>query len=159
MRAGYLDNMLESMKHNKQNGFTLMEVLLSLAIIALITGILIPAYHTFQMRNDLEVAVNVTAQTLRRAQILSQAVNGGSDWGVYVQEKSITLFQGSSYDSRDSGFDEIFSISSALTLFGTQEFVYTSFSGLPQSTGTLTLSLNSDENRNITVNTKGTVDY
>ncbi|HEU0085640.1 MAG TPA: prepilin-type N-terminal cleavage/methylation domain-containing protein [Candidatus Paceibacterota bacterium] len=147
------------MKHNKKAGFTLIEILLSLALIALMAGMLVPAYHMLQTRNDLDIAAVLTAQTLRRAQTLSRAMDGDSSWGVYVEEESVTLFKGASYDDRDSDFDEVSNISSALSLSGTQEFVYAKLSGIPQNTGTLTLTLNENETRNITINVKGTITY
>ena len=78
---------------------------------------------------------------------------------MYAQAESITLFQGASYIERDPDFDEVSSISPALTLSGTQEYVYAKSSGLPQNTGTLTLTLNANEARNITINAKGTITY
>lgn len=136
-----------------------MEVLLSVALIALIAGLSIPVYQTLQVRNDLDVAATTATETLRRAQVLSQAVDGDARWGVHMQSGSITLFQGASYASRNEEFDEVFAVPTVITPSGTKEFVYAKFSGLPQTTGTLTLTSDNDETRNITVNEKGTITY
>lgn len=142
-----------------QSGFTMLEVLLSVALIALIAGLSIPVYQTLQLRNELDIAAATTAQTLRRAQVLSRAVDGDTSWGLYAQSGSITLFQGTSYAGRNTGFDEVFSVPTTITPSGTQEFVYAKFSGLPQSIGTLTLTSDNNETRNITINEKGTITY
>lgn len=158
--VGFMAVMSKSLKQKQNNtGFTLLEVLLSVAIIALIAGLSIPVYQTLQLRNELDIAAVTAAQTLRRAQVLSQAVEGDANWGVYAQSGSITLFQGASYAGRDSGFDEVFNVPTTITPSGTQEFVYSKFSGLPQSTGALTFTSDNDETRNITINEKGTITY
>lgn len=152
------------MKHSEiplqaTKGFTLLEMLLSVAAIAIIAGIGIPVYQSFQNRNDLDVAAETLAQTLRRAQILSQAVDGDTSWGLYAQSGSITLFKGASYASRESAFDEAFDVPTSITLTGVSEIVFTKFTGLPQATGTITLTSNIGETRNVTLNAKGTVSY
>lgn len=143
----------------RNTGFTLLEVLLSIAVIAILAGIAIPIYQLFQTRNDLDIATVEIAQTIRRSQILAQAVDGDTSWGTYIQPGNITLFKGTSYTARDSNFDELFSIPSSVTPSGLSEIVFTKFTGLPQATGTTTLTSNVNETRSITINAKGTINY
>lgn len=151
--------MSTSLKYNKTAGFTLLEVLLSVAIIALIAGIGTPIYQAFQVRNDLDVATNTISQSFRRAQVLSQAVDGDTTWGLSVQSGAIILFQGASYASRNTNFDEVFDLPGSITTSGVSEIVYNKFTGEPQNTGTVTLTSNANETRNITINGKGTITY
>lgn len=143
----------------KDAGFTLLEILLSIAVITLIAGLGIPVYLSFQTRNDLDIATTEIAQSIRRAQALSQAVDGDTSWGINIQNGSITIFKGTSYAARDTAFDEIFEISTNITPSGVSEVVFTKFTGLPQTTGTSTLTSNMNETRNITINAKGTINY
>jgi len=143
----------------KAAGFTLIEILLYIAVFTLITGVSIPIYLSSQARNDFDITTVTIAQTLRRAQVLAQSVDGDTSWGVKIQSGSIIGFKGISYATRDTNFDEIFEIPGSLTPSGVQEVVFTKFTGLPQTTGSITLSSNTNETRNITVNTKGTVSY
>jgi len=140
-------------------GFTLLEVLLSVATITVIAGIGIPVYQSLQVRNDLDIAAITTTQSLRRAQTLSTAVEGDTSWGVRVQSGSITLFRGANYTGRDTNFDELFDMPTSIAPSGLQEVVFTKFSGEPQATGTVVLISNTNETRNITINAKGMVSY
>lgn len=142
-----------------KKGFTLLEVLLSLAAIALISGIFIPVYQLFQARNDLDIAVITYTQTLRRAQALSQAVDGDIAWGVYIKSGSITLFKGTTYITRDSNFDEVFDMPVNITPSGIAEIIFTKFTGLPQTTGSVTLTFNTNEARTLIINQRGMVNY
>lgn len=140
-------------------GFTLLEVLLSIAAITIITGISIPVYQSIQVRNDLDIAATTIAQNARRAQALAQASDGDTSWGVHVQSGDVTLFQGPSYAGRNTAFDEVSGVPTSITPSGISEVVFAKFSGLPTSTGTATLTSNTNETRNITINSKGMVNY
>lgn len=141
------------------NGFTLLEVLLSVALIAVLVGISIPIYQSFQVRNDLDIATVEIVQNMRRAQALSYAVDGDTSWGVKIQSGNITVFKGANYVARDINSDEVFNIPTSITPAGLSEVVFTKFTGLPQTTGTITLTSNSNETRSIAINQKGMADY
>ncbi|MEW6617315.1 MAG: type II secretion system protein [Patescibacteria group bacterium] len=143
--------------HNR--GFTLIEILLSLAIISVIVATGIPIFQSFQNRNELDIATVTLAQSLRRAQLLAQASDGDTSWGTHTQSGSITLFKGPNYVGRDSTFDEVFTIPTNIIASGTQEYVFSRFTGLPQSTGTLTFTSINNETRTIITNAKGMVSY
>lgn len=143
----------------KKAGFTLLEVLLSVAAIAIIAGISIPFYQSFQVRNDLDITANTWVQTLRRAQVLSQSVDGDTTWGVKVQSASLTLFKGASYAARATSSDEVFNVPTSITPSGITEVVFNKFSGFPQTTGTTTLTASTAEIRIININAKGTLTY
>lgn len=147
------------MKLQTDKGFTLLEILLSVAAIAVIAGISVPIYQSFQVRNDLDIAAVTIAQSLRRAQALSQAVDGDASWGVYAQSGSMTLFKGASYAARDAAFDEVFEVPASIAPSGVSEIVFTKFTGAPQTTGAVTLTSTANETRNITVNAQGMVNY
>ncbi len=142
-----------------KKGFTLIEIILSIAIITVITGIGIPVYQSFQNRNDLDIATVTFVQNLRRAQVLAQSVDGDANWGVIAQSENIILFKGDSFNNRDSSFDEVYEVSPSITFSGTEEYVFNKFTGFPQATGSLTLTSLNNETRTITINEKGMADY
>lgn len=143
---------------NNIYGFTLLEILLSISVMAIIAGIGIPVYQSFNVRNDLDLTANLVTQSLRRAQILSEAVEGDDAWGVYVGDNKITIFKGNSYAGRDVSYDEIFDLSNAITPSGNQEIIFNKFTGWPQAAGTLILTTVNNA-KIITINAKGLASY
>jgi len=140
-------------------GFTLIELILVIATITVLAAISVPVYSLLQVRNDLDVATNTTVQTLRRAQVLSQGVDGDTSWGVKLQQTDITLFKGISYALRDTNFDEVYTLSGNVTPSGVSEVVFSKLLGNPNTTGTLVLISSNNEIKNITLNSKGFLDY
>jgi len=142
-----------------RKGFTLIEIMVSVALIMFIVVAATPVYQGLQNRNDLDIATTTVAQTIRRAQILSQAVDGDTSWGVHIQSSSISLFKGVSFAERDTDSDELFEISPSLSFSGMEEIVFAKFSGEPQTTGNVVLTSLNNETRTITINEKGTISY
>jgi len=142
-----------------QRGFTLLEVLLSVTIIAMVAGLSLPFYLSFQTRNELDISTTTVVDMLRRAQNYSRNGNGDSQWGVALQSGNATLFKGSSYSARDTSYDETWSMG-AVTNAGMSEVTYSKVAAAPNTSGTITLtSTPTNETRTITLNAKGMVNY
>jgi prepilin-type N-terminal cleavage/methylation domain-containing protein len=148
-----------SSSFKKIKGFTLPEVLLSVALLAIIGGMVIPSYHTFIVRNDLDIATITLAHNLRRAQALSQSADGDMTWGVHVGVGSILIYKGASYILRDSAYDENTQTPTTIVPTGISEVTFSKVFGLPNATGTFSLTSQANEQRNVTINEKGMVDY
>lgn len=142
-----------------KKAFTLIEILLSIAVLAVIFTFSASVYQMLQNRNDLDIAVNTVAQSYKRAQLLAQAVDGDSSWGVKVQTGQIVIFQGTDYAGRNQNFDENFEMPTGITAEGGTETVFKKFTGFPQTTGELTLTSLNNETRTVTLNAKGIADY
>lgn len=143
----------------RSRGFTLIEMLLSVAIISVLAGMSVPVYQSFQVRNDLDIVANSYVESLRRGIVLAQTGEGDSSWGVNVANGNVVLFKGLSYLLRDPIFDEVFEIPASITSSGISEVVFTKFTGLPNVNGTMILTSNTNEVRNISINEKGMVDF
>lgn len=141
-----------------KRGFTLIELVLSVAVLSIILLISIPLTQRYVVRNDMEVLSNIIVQDLYRAQNLARAGENNGNWGVYLQSGSATVFQGDSYVSRNQAKDESYSFSPSITITGQQEYIFARFSGRLSVPGSTTLSNNSDT-RIITVGSNGVIEY
>jgi prepilin-type N-terminal cleavage/methylation domain-containing protein len=143
----------------KKSGFTLIEILLSIALLAIIFAISAPIYQSFQNRNDLNMTADTIVQSLRRAQILSQSSAGDTSSGVKIQAPSIIVFRGTSFATRDSSLDEVFPLPASITPSGINEVVFSVTFGQPSVTGNINLNSNINESKTITINAKGMFTY
>jgi len=142
-----------------EGGFTLVELLLSVVIISMLVGASLPAYESFARRNDLDLAAQNLAQTIRRAETYARAVNYDSAWSVEVQTSTITLFRGTVFASRDTAYDETIAIPASIVPSGLAEIQFTKFSAAPNTTGAITLTSTTNDVRTVAVNAKGVVTY
>lgn len=140
-------------------GFTLLEVLLVVVLIGALAALSAPIYNSYKIRNDFDIAINTTTQTLYRAQVLAQAVDGDSAWGVYIGTGIITIYKGTSYASRDINYDEEYNIDNSISISGINEINFNKFTGLPQTTGDIILTNINNEVETININAQGTVQY
>lgn len=136
----------------------MIECLVALAIIGVLLLAIPTTFGSFPEKQTIDLAVQTTVQSLRRAQIRAQAVEGDQTWGVFVQNGSVTIFRGSSYLTRDVPFDEIMLIAPSVDLGGLSEVVYDKMTGEPQSTGTMMFET-AHEAQNITLFEKGALLY
>ena len=141
------------------SGFTLPEVLLSMACLVIIFAMTIPSYNVLQVRNDLDIATLSLVGSLRRAKTLSQAGSGDSGWGVYTATGSILIYKGANYSSRIVSYDETTTISSSIIISGLNDVFFSKMYGIPNITGTTTFTSVKNQTRNVTINAKGMVDY
>lgn len=142
-----------------ESGFTLVELLLSIAIITILTGVSLPVYESFVRRNDLDLTTQSIAFMLRRAETYARAVNRDSVWSVEMQASTVTLFQGTVFASRNTAYDETLSVPGSVTLGGLAEVQFAKVTAIPNTTGSITLASTTNDTRTITVNAKGMVDY
>lgn len=143
-----------------RRGFTLLEMLLVVALIGLVAGMGAPLFQSFQVRNDLDIAATTAIESLRRAQALARSVDGDVPWGVRIATSTgITLFKGTSYAARDAAFDETTAISTIVSVGGVSEVVFAKVTGFPNVTGTTTLTSTTNETRNFSLNAKGTINF
>ena len=146
-------------RFHMNKGFTLLEVLLTITVIGFIAAFSVPLARSFLVQNDLDIAAESLAASFRRAAALSQGVSGDINWGVRVQAGGIILFKGTNFAVRDASYDETFDLSSAITPTGLAEVVFAELTGLPQTTGTTTLTSSLGQVRTVNINSKGMIQY
>ena len=68
--------------HRNRAGFTIIEVLLSVALLGILVGVSIPIYQTYFLSSTIDIAHQTLAQSLRRAQLKAIMGEGDRAWGV-----------------------------------------------------------------------------
>lgn len=138
-------------------GFTLIEILLSLALLAIISAFSWPFFSSLQS-NNLEAEAKRTTSYLRQAATLSRAGIQDETWGVLVDNNGLTLFAGDSYANRLTEFDQTSSFTNGVSSPGSQEIIFSKYQGVPNYTGQIVL-ISGDRSRLISINSLGVIYY
>lgn len=126
-------------------GFSLIEILLSIALMTLIFGLGVSVFIVMSNKNENQVAVNYFKNSLYQAQLKSVSIEEDDSWGVSVQNGLITVFKGSSFVSRDQSFDNNFEISEKIIISGEDEYVFSKNEGMLSGNYSTTFSYNNDD--------------
>ncbi len=140
-------------------GITIIETLIVLGIIGILVGSGIPSLRMFISQTNAQDATMIYVQMLRRAQSLSTSGYNNSAWGVAIATSSVTLFKGTSFATRDTSFDELYTPSAELYVSGLSEVMFATYTGLPTAAGTTTIDTDNTLPKNILINEKGTITY
>lgn len=145
--------------YRSNNGFTLLEVLLSIALIGTMLGLSLPAYLSFQASNSLDIAASNVVQSLRSAEIKAISTEQDSVWGVKIENNQITIFKGVDFTNRDQSFDEKIQFPAGIqkSSQGIDEIIFKKVTGYPQNIGIITLESTNGQKRNISINEAGTI--
>lgn len=140
-----------------QKGVTLVEIILVIAIIAVVGATTVPVASGFLVRTYLKDKANEISISLKIAQNNSIAGKGDATWGVKIDPSNITLFSGSSYASRNVGFDQVYRIPQSITITPT-EVTFNKLTGNPSSASTIVLTSNAGDTKTIVLNEVGMVE-
>lgn len=143
---------------NKKNGFSIVEVLISISIIVVLSGISFSVFKVVQKQNILKQAFMETIGILIEAQILARSGYYDSSWGVYLDSGEVTIFKGNSFSGRDTTFDKYFSFSDQVSFSGDREIIFYKSEGNPDTNKTIIL-MHENNNENIYINKKGLIFY
>lgn len=134
-------NMSEKFKWKMNKGFTLIEIVLVIALMGIVLGFGLSLLPGQTARGDLDVAVRMGVYELRRAQARAGSGIDDDSWGVYLSDGLLTLYRGSTYATRVEGYDEITVVPARVAWSGNMDFVFTPPYGRPSASGTTTGSV------------------
>jgi len=145
---------------NLKNGFSLIELLLVIAIMGLIVGISIPFYQSFQLSSQIDTSTSEIVGSLRRAQIRSMANDFDDSWSVRIGTNSkVTLYKGLDFNTRNVNYDETFDIAPTITINGVTDINFDKLTGKTIDIGNINLQSTGGTTQTISVNSQGEVDY
>lgn len=137
----------------KNRGFTLIELIVTIAIISGIGALAIPIYSSFQIEAQFGNTTAEIAQTLRRAQQRTLAGEQDRAWGVSFTSSTYTL-----YASGDPSFDEQETIPATISLSGLSTVEFARLTGETTDTGNITITASSiGKTKTINVNSEGRI--
>ena len=138
-------------------GFTLIEILVIIAITIILIGLAIPSYRFFQKESDLINNTEEIINTLRLAQNKTLASEGASQYGIYFDQATsthqYTLFKkinGSSSEEVHK-LPESIEISEINFNGGGSEVIFDRISGTTSQYGSLTIRLKDDPTKTKTI--------
>ena len=147
----------ENIKASK--GFTLVEILIVFSIIVVVSAVTIPLYNRWQVANTIASEKTEVAQHLRLAQTRARSGLGDKNHGLYFQSNNYTIFEGDDYLTRDQGEDEFYYLPTSVVISGFSEIIFIKQTGIPNITGTLTLTNTiTSETATIDINSQGLID-
>jgi prepilin-type N-terminal cleavage/methylation domain-containing protein len=143
-------------------GFTIIEVIISVALILSAAVIAIPFMSGTLSRNELDVAVQRAHDFLTEARSSAFSGYGDGKFGVHFETGAVEYFIGDSYSAGAPdnvtyslpGFVEITNIS--ISDSG-NEIIFSSVSGAPNQAGSVTFTDSTGETGTIVVNVYGTI--
>jgi len=142
---------------NGVKGFTLLELMLVVALGTVITALTVPVGIRFFQTQSLDESVDTLLSNLRRAEAQAMFQKNDSAFGIKFLTDSYVLFQGNSYASRIQSEDESFALASGVTASGIEEVVFAKLTGSPSVTGTIAIASGSDS-LSLNLNSQGKVE-
>lgn len=143
---------------HRSAGFTLLEIMLVVAILSVVSVISISTYSAVQQKEGIDSTAATLVGKLRLAQVYSRSSYLNDGWSVRMDQASITLYKGQNYVSRDTQYDETVTIPGSVVVPSTSNLYFQKNTGQPTAAGTLLLT-SGLKTKTVEVNTKGTVLY
>lgn len=149
----------------RRAGFTLVELMIVIAILAILTTVGAPFLANSVGKNELKTTAWEMADTLRRAQSQTMAGNGSTGWGVHFESTQYVFFQGATYNAADpdnitAPLSPSLSIDSIALNGGGTEVLFTSKKGVTGQYGDIQIT---DAGNNtvstVTVTAAGVISY
>lgn len=150
----------------KFNGFTLVEILLVIAILGGLIGISFPILRSLLITNYLTGSADEIVQTLRQAQTNAISGAGDSKWGVFFDKDNnkFIFFKGETFLGRDQSYDLISDLPKSIKIEsislngGGTAIVFQKTNGKTNQYGSLTLEGLNNQTKDIIINQYGVIE-
>lgn len=135
----------------KKSGFTLIELIVVVALLAIIATTATVFNSQWYLKNNLESSKNMLISSLRKAQSYSISKKDGLTWGVCLIGTTIRMFGGS---CASPTIKDDYSLPSNVVISGLSTVIFSSFRGEPDSSQNISLTGNS-KTYNLIINSAG----
>ena len=146
------------------SGVTLLEILISVAIIAIVATMLVGVFSAWRASGDLENARSNIIGILKDARSRTLASESNTTYGVHFETEKAALFKGNVYNSSDPA-NENYNLPGSIKINdisltgGAVDTVFTRLLGTTTASGTITLESKRNQNtRLITIFATGNVE-
>lgn len=116
-------------------GFTLMEMIIVLAVIALMTAAITPFYRTFYLGQQLDSTTDELVSNLRRAQTKAIISEEDARWGIRWGTGVYIIF-----NENDPSLDEEVDYPDNITIQAPGDIIFDQLTGTTSTTGEITLN-------------------
>lgn len=155
---------------NNNLGFSLIEIIIVIAILAVLSAIIFPNLPAFKNSSDLNNIVQEFVSTLKLAQNKTVISENYSQYGIYintgVSPNTYVLFKGASYAGRDIPSDKTYTLQDTIEFYdvnlgGGNEIVFDKLTGASEESGSISVRVKSDANKNKTIyiSSSGSIGY
>ena len=129
-----------------KKGLTLIELIITISILAILTGLITYNFLSFSKNIHLESGGQEVISLLRFAQSQALAAIDDSNWGIHLETRKITVFKGDSFNPSDPS-NKKYSLQGDTSLTainlnppGTIDTIFEKNKGYTQNWGSLTYS-------------------
>lgn len=144
------------MTRTHASGFTLIEIVLVIALIALVTGVGLRLPYVFDPLRNADNDAFAVRSALYRAESSAVSGRGGAPWGVLVASGQVTVFQGPSFADRVPDADITTALDASPRLVDATEIVFAPLTGAPATAATISLGFGT-ETVHLSVNAHGVI--
>lgn len=139
-----------------REGFTLIEILIAIAIISILAGGFLLAFSSFSGSRNLNVAYDAIVSSIYSVREKSIVGKDDKTFGIKIQTNNITTFRGASYASRDNGQDKIIAWPEGIYPASDKEFVFAKLVGTT-TTDSIVILNQKGISKTITINQNGII--
>ncbi len=137
--------MIKNLTVKEKKGFTMIEILIVLAIIAIMIAVVLPSFSQMRKNEVLKSAVEDVASAINKAKSQSQSSIDSSEYGVHFETNQAVIFSGTAYSAVAASNQRVAitspaSITSITLSGGGSDIYFDRLSGEPNKTGTITIS-------------------
>jgi len=153
----------DSLDSHRVKGFSLIEIIISLVVLALVVGGIIFSFSSYAARKELQSANARVATLIAEARSKTLVGEGNVAWGVHFEETKAVLFKAPTYnpstvENKIEAVQKRVYISSIN--FQNNQIIFARLTGAASSAGSVILSVrgNSSLTKTISINALGTIE-